>query len=161
MRFGQCACVLTLIATILAGASAVAHPPGKKGKAHSHPHKHPHEHEGTSEVAVLPDDAQLPTALVLPALDGATPWTDKPVFDDPDRFQIAIMTDNTGGHRPGIWMKAVEKINLMRPAFVMSVGDLIEGYPESRNALKRSGRSFSVSWTRWRCGSSSWPGTTT
>jgi hypothetical protein len=132
--------ILTLIAVLLCNAPLQAHPPGKKG--HAHPHKHPHDDGETTEVAVLPDDAQLPPALVLPALDGAKPWTDKPVFDDPDRFQIAIMTDNTGGHRPGIWMKAVEKINLMRPAFVMSVGDLIEGYPESRERVEAEWQEF-------------------
>jgi hypothetical protein len=137
MRSGYCSMVLTLASALLVVANVVAHPPGKGGK-----HRHPHDHEQTSDVAVLPDDALLPTALVLPALDGAKPWTDKPVFDDPDRFQIAIMTDNTGGHRPGIWMKAVEKINLMRPAFVMSVGDLIEGYPESRERVEAEWREF-------------------
>jgi metallophosphoesterase superfamily enzyme len=52
------------------------------------------------------------------------------------------MTDNTGGHRPGIWMKAVEKINLLRPTFVMSVGDLIEGYPESRERVEAEWQEF-------------------
>ncbi|MEZ6076656.1 MAG: metallophosphoesterase [Pirellulaceae bacterium] len=40
------------------------------------------------------------------------------------------MTDRTGGHRPGIWMQAVERVNWLRPDFVVSVGDLIEGYTE-------------------------------
>jgi hypothetical protein len=134
--------VLTLAAAFVLSATVHAHPPGKKGKGHSHPHKHPHDHGETSEVAVLPDDAQLPSALVLPAIDGPKPWTDKPLFDDPDRFQIAIMTDRTGGHRPGIWEKAVEKVNLLRPAFVMSVGDLIEGYSEDRNEVEAEWKEF-------------------
>ncbi len=37
-----------------------------------------------------------PPAIVLPQLDGPAPWSDKPVLNDPDRFQIAIMTDRTG-----------------------------------------------------------------
>ena len=54
--------------------------------------------------------------MVLPDLPGAVPWTDKRVIDDPDRFQI-------GGHRPGIWIDAVNKLNMLRPSFVMSVGE--------------------------------------
>jgi len=58
---------------------------------------------------------------VLPVLDGGKPWSDKPILDDPMRFNIAIMTDHTGGHRPGIWMTAVRLLNLLRPTFVMSI----------------------------------------
>jgi 3',5'-cyclic AMP phosphodiesterase CpdA len=43
------------------------------------------------------------------------------------QFQFAIVSDRTGGHRPEIFSRAVEKLNLMQPAFVLSVGDLIEG----------------------------------
>ncbi len=33
--------------------------------------------------------------------------------------------------RPGIFESAVEKLNLMQPEFVMSVGDLVQGHGES------------------------------
>lgn len=56
------------------------------------------------------------------------PWTQKELNNAPDSFQFAIVTDRTGGHRPGIFQKAVDKINLLQPEFVVSVGDLIEGY---------------------------------
>lgn len=55
------------------------------------------------------------------------PWTSLQFLDDPDHFQFAIVSDRTGGHRPGIFRKAVEKLNILQPEFVMSVGDLIEG----------------------------------
>lgn len=86
-----------------------------------------HDHDHADEAAAK---QKYPSALVLPAIDGPKPWSDKPHLNDPDRFQIAIMTDHTGGHRPGVWMDAVRKLNLLRPEFVMSVGDLIEGYTE-------------------------------
>ncbi len=93
-----------------------------------------------------PPDAQAtspyPPAVVLPQVDGPAPWSAKPVLNDPDRFQIAIMTDRTGGHRPGVWMKGVNRLNLMRPEFVMSVGDLIEGYTEDRPELERQWTEF-------------------
>jgi len=86
--------------------------------------------------------AELPSGLVLPPVEGPRPWSDKPVLNDPQRFQIAIMTDRTGGHRPGIWMDAVRKINWLRPEFVMSVGDLIEGYTEDRAQVEREWKEF-------------------
>ncbi|HJN67564.1 MAG TPA: metallophosphoesterase, partial [Pirellulales bacterium] len=85
---------------------------------------------------------ELPKGLVLPATTGPHPWSDKPVLSDPNRFQIAIMTDRTGGHRPGVWMKAVESVNLLRPDFVMSVGDLIEGYTEDPEQVEREWQEF-------------------
>jgi hypothetical protein len=47
--------------------------------------------------------------------------------DDHEEFQFAIVSDRTGGHRANIFSQAVEKLNLMQPQFVLSVGDLIEG----------------------------------
>jgi hypothetical protein len=103
------------------------------------PARRPLAHDGPHE----PPPARAATPLmVLPDLPGAVPWTDKPVIDDPDRFQIAIMTDHTGGHRPGIWMDAVTKLNMLRPSFVMSVGDLVEGFTEDRNEALRQWREF-------------------
>lgn len=56
------------------------------------------------------------------------PWTHLEINNRADSFQFAIVTDRTGGHRPGVFRKAVEKLNLLQPEFVLSVGDLIEGY---------------------------------
>lgn len=144
MRTGWSSLVVLLAATWFVAAQVQAHPPGKGGK-----HRHPHGRvagagnpAGDVELTALPPGVELPPGLVLPMLDGPRPWTDKPAFDDPERFQIAIMTDNTGGHRPGIWMKAVEKVNLLRPTFVMSVGDLIEGYSEDRAEVEAEWREF-------------------
>ena len=81
-------------------------------------------------------------AILLPKIEGPTPWSDAPVLNDPERFQIAIMTDRTGGHRPGIWMKGVRAVNLLRPEFVVSVGDLIEGYTEDRDRVEAEWKEF-------------------
>lgn len=56
------------------------------------------------------------------------PWTHLDFYNDPDNFQFVIVTDRTGGNRPGIFKDAVGKINLLYPEFVLSVGDLINGY---------------------------------
>ncbi len=55
------------------------------------------------------------------------PYTSSDFHTDPGDFQFVIVSDNTGGARPGIFAKAMEKINLLQPDFVINVGDLIEG----------------------------------
>lgn len=47
--------------------------------------------------------------------------------NDPDNFQFVVVGDRTGGMRPGVFAAAVEKINLMQPEFVVSIGDLVTG----------------------------------
>lgn len=63
-------------------------------------------------------------------IEGRNPWTNLQLNNDRNNFQFAIVTDRTGGHRPGIFPKAVEKLNLLQPEFVLSVGDLIQGGSE-------------------------------
>ena len=53
------------------------------------------------------------------------PWTKRPFRNDPDDFQFAIVTDRTGGMRPGVFARSAAKVNELQPEFVMSVGDLI------------------------------------
>ena len=69
------------------------------------------------------------------AVHEMNPWTHLEINDDPDNFQFAIVTDRTGGHRPGVFPDAVRKLNLLQPEFVMTVGDQIEGYTEDRVVL--------------------------
>lgn len=56
------------------------------------------------------------------------PWTHLDFYNDPENFQFAIVSDRNGGNRPGIFEDAVSKINILYPEFVLSVGDLINGY---------------------------------
>jgi predicted phosphodiesterase len=56
-------------------------------------------------------------------------------LDFPDArtdFSFAIVSDRTGSHRPNVFSHAIEKINLMQPQFVVTVGDLIEGAAADR-----------------------------
>ncbi len=70
------------------------------------------------------------------------PWTNLQFNDSEDQFQFAIVTDRTGGHRPGIFMDGVRKLNLLQPEFVLSVGDLIEGYTQDTAELNRQWTEF-------------------
>ena len=67
----------------------------------------------------------------------ATPRTAQPFADPPGQFRFVIVGDRTGGHRPGVFEKAMEQINLLAPAFVVGVGDHIEGYTEDKAELAR------------------------
>jgi hypothetical protein len=58
------------------------------------------------------------------------PWTHREFAAAPADFQFAIVSDRTGGRRPGVFATAVEKLNLLQPEFVICVGDLIDGYSE-------------------------------
>ena len=58
---------------------------------------------------------------------GPKPWTHLNFQDDADDFHFAIVPDRSGGNRPGPFTNALAKLNFLRPAFVMTVGDLIEG----------------------------------
>lgn len=70
------------------------------------------------------------------------PWTNLEFYDDPANFQFAIVSDNAGGMRPGVFELAVEKLNMMMPEFVLSVGDLIQGYTEDTIKLKKEQDDF-------------------
>ncbi len=52
--------------------------------------------------------------------------------NDPKAFRFAIVADRTGGARPGVFEEAIRKLNLLQPEFVMSVGDMIQGYSTDR-----------------------------
>jgi hypothetical protein len=58
-----------------------------------------------------------------------------PTPPDPDEFQFAIVSDRTGGHRAQVFSRAVARLNLLQPEFVLSVGDLIEGGKKSPKQL--------------------------
>ena len=61
-------------------------------------------------------------------VEPVNPWTHLDLRNDPQDFQFVIVTDRTGGHRPGVFPDAMRRLNLLQPEFVMSVGDLIEGF---------------------------------
>ncbi|WP_347331661.1 metallophosphoesterase [Marinimicrobium locisalis] len=101
--------LITLAATALLACSAPHHP-------HS-------DHEHGAAAAVVGSSGPV------------VPWTHLDFGNDPEAFQFAIVTDRTGGMRPGVFSQAVDKLNLLQPEFVVSVGDLIEGYTDDRAQL--------------------------
>ena len=86
-----------------------------------------------------PAGANTITAQVA---EKAKPWTSLAANDDAQDFHFVIVGDRTGGARPGVFESAVGKVNLLEPAFVVSVGDLIEGRTEDQAQLDREWDEF-------------------
>jgi 5-hydroxyisourate hydrolase-like protein (transthyretin family) len=86
---------------------------------------------------------QVPPGGVTPAANGElkvaveekNPWTSLKLNNSADQFQFAIVTDRTGGHRAKVFSQAMTQINLLQPEFVVSVGDLIEGYTVNKDRI--------------------------
>jgi predicted phosphodiesterase len=98
-----------------------------------------------ASTALIPA-ASLPTTLLADAVPdafrpdaeaaGAHPWTQVPqIGGGPLRF--AVIGDHTGIGRPGVFDQAMVQLSWLQPDFVMSVGDLIEGYTEDRAKIAR------------------------
>lgn len=64
--------------------------------------------------------------------EARTPWTSLAANDAAEDFHFVIVSDRTGGERPGVFESAMPKADLLEPAFVVSIGDLIEGYTEDQ-----------------------------
>lgn len=58
---------------------------------------------------------------------GPRPWTDTPFDSASGKFTFAVHADLNGGERDRVFEIAVAQLSLLRPEFIMNVGDLIEG----------------------------------
>src|ERR1700710_2885899 len=76
------------------------------------------------------------------AREKSNPWTNLGVNNDPRSFQFAVVGDRTGGHRAKVFGRAVERLNLLQPEFVVSVGDLIEGGKKTPKQLAAEWEEF-------------------
>jgi len=82
-------------------------------------------------ICVAPATAQQ---KVAPA-GQPTPWTHQDLPSDPNEFQFAIVSDNAANPREGVFKAALAKLQLLRPDFVLSIGDFIHGYGKARRPL--------------------------
>ena len=90
-----------------------------------------------SRTGAAPDEKRDTEPGVLKIESGEkNPWTSLKINNDPNQFTFAIVSDRTGGHRAKVFSRAVQQINWLQPQFVMSVGDLIEGYTTKEETIK-------------------------
>src|SRR6185436_12823460 len=89
--------------------------------------------------AVALSSSQKPSSLgngdLQIQIEERNPWTHLRLNNDPAEFRFALVSDRTGGHRARVFSQAVEQLNLLQPAFVVSVGDLVEGYTKDKKVL--------------------------
>lgn len=71
----------------------------------------------------------------------AKPWSQELVANSSDDLTFVLHSDLSGGERSGIFELAARQMALLRPEFVISVGDLIEGGGD-REALIAEWESF-------------------
>jgi len=64
-----------------------------------------------------------------------TPWTHQNYADDANQFQFAVVSDRAANPREGVFKAGMAKLQLLRPDFVLSVGDFIHGYGEGMKPL--------------------------
>lgn len=91
----------------------------------------------------LAASAALPLATAKASTDGdsafhpdeapnaAAPWTEAPKSGT-GLLRFAVIGDNTGIARPGVFQQAMRQLSWLRPDFILSVGDLIEGYTDDK-----------------------------
>ena len=91
----------------------------------------------------MSDKAQVGKAEGIRATsEEKNPWTSLNVNADAEQFQFAVVSDRTGGHRPKVFSQAVQRINMLQPEFVVSVGDLIEGYTIKEEVMAKQWKEF-------------------
>jgi len=70
------------------------------------------------------------------------PWTNEQFDAANDKFTFAVFSDLTGGERERVFEIAVAQLNLLRPEFIMNVGDLIDGGTENLDEVAAQWDSF-------------------
>jgi len=91
----------------------------------------------SSLLILLFSDCKTPTRFKSDVKTVKKPWTNLNFYNDPKNFQFGIISDRTGGNRPGVFEDGVKKLNMMMPEFVMCVGDLITGYTTDTAVIKK------------------------
>jgi len=98
--------------------------------------------EETQDVSNPQQIAGLPSSLStwpfrpLSPITGPTPWTKVP-RNSPAPLTFAVVGDATGLGRPGVFAQALQQVSWLKPDFIISVGDMIEGYTDDRLELGR------------------------
>lgn len=74
-------------------------------------------------------------AKAIVELNKRNPFTNLDFNNSTENFQFVILADRAGETRRGIFAEAIDKVNLLEPEFVISVGDFVQGYSENEQEL--------------------------
>lgn len=92
--------------------------------------------------ALLAGGAGPKPAFETPITKGPHPWTHARFDDAPNRFSFAVVSDLESGYRPGVFEVAAAELSLLRPAMILTIGDMIEGGSEDEALLNREWDEF-------------------
>ena len=67
----------------------------------------------------------------------ANPWTRLDLDAHPGWFNFVLISDRTGGARPGVFERGLACTDLLAPRFAIQLGDLIEGYTDDLDEIER------------------------
>jgi len=81
--------------------------------------------------------AALPACATAEPPAADVPRTEGALEPEASQFRFVVVGDRTGAHRPGVFADAMAKLELLQPDFVISIGDLIEGYTEDEAEINR------------------------
>ncbi|HWV61210.1 MAG TPA: metallophosphoesterase [Sphingopyxis sp.] len=70
--------------------------------------------------------------------------TQKDFAGGASEFRFVVVGDRTGKHRPGVFEDAMDKVERLRPDFVINIGDLIEGNTEDPAQLDKEWNEVNV-----------------
>jgi len=57
-------------------------------------------------------------------------------------IRIVILGDRTGGHIPGYFVDVIREVELLKPDYVLTVGDMVEGYSDNRDHILKEWDEF-------------------
>lgn len=77
-----------------------------------------------------------PDAAASNTAKNARAWTKTP-GNDAGVIRFAVIGDRTGLARPGVFEQAVKQADMLRPEFLINVGDLVEGYTQDTAEVAR------------------------
>jgi hypothetical protein len=97
---------------------------------------------GQSEISVADPDPVEPPVFMHDMAEGPTPWTHTRFNDEEHEFTFAVFSDLQGEERERVFAIAMSQLALLRPAFVVNVGDLIDGGTEDRARLEEEWNEF-------------------
>lgn len=84
-------------------------------------------------ITIGSDEVRQPQHIWLPQTGPACPWSrPERLLVPPAGFTFGLLSDRTGLARPGVFERAIEVLNWLQPAFVVQIGDLIEGYTSDK-----------------------------
>src|SRR3989304_1372389 len=102
--------------------------------------------------------ASLAVVLVAAAVSTRSEWSfDFAQYHGPDRpeptdeFRFVILGDRTGGAVWGLMPQAFREMNHLYPDFVISVGDLIDGYGDRPDEINQIWNEFDAEVANLKC----------